>query len=156
VKLVFGPKDALAAFYTAHTDVDLGVSNFTTYLGVATDAGSLVAVVGYTDFQEQYGDIRMHIAASDARWATRTIIGQLLRYPFGQLQCQRVTAIIPARNARAQRLLRGLGFLEEGRVRRAFGDDDALVHGLLFEEARRWTARDEMPAASQAEGVRHG
>lgn len=84
------------------------------------------------------GDIQMSMAAESARWAVKGIIRGLLHYPFVQAGCHRVTTITPFRNARALKINAGLGFEQEGRVRRGFGDDDAIIMGLMREDAQRW------------------
>ncbi len=84
------------------------------------------------------GDIQMSMAADSARWARKGIIRGLLHYPFIQAGCHRITTITPLRNARAIKINRGLGFEVEGRIRRGFGDDDAIIMGLMIEDAQRW------------------
>jgi RimJ/RimL family protein N-acetyltransferase len=109
-------------------------------IGVIDDAGAPVAGAvfhGYSDLPGG-GDIQMSMAADSARWARRGVIRGLLDYPFNQAGCQRVTTLTPARNTRALRINAGLGFVREGCIRRGFGDDDAIIMGLLREDAERW------------------
>lgn len=58
------------------------------------------------------------------------------RYVFGQLGCQRCTAITRSGNAAARMALRQLGFKIEGFLREHFDDDDGVVYGLLKSEQR--------------------
>lgn len=109
-------------------------------IGVADEGGRLVAGAvyhGYTALPGG-GDIQMSMAADSAGWARRGIIRGLLSYPFDQAGCHRVTTITPLRNARALKINKGLGFEQEGRIRRGYGDDDAIIMGLLREDAGRW------------------
>lgn len=108
-------------------------------IGVA-DGDALVAGAVYHGYVPLPGggDIQVSMAADSARWARRGIVRGLLDYPFRQAGCHRVTTITPLRNARALRVNRGLGFVAEGLVRRGFGDDDAIIMGLLREDAARW------------------
>lgn len=109
-------------------------------IGVADEDGRLVAGVVYHGYTELPGggDIQMSMAADSARWACRGIIRGLLDYPFNQAGCHRVTTITPFTNRRTIKLNVGLGFEVEGRIRRGYGDDDAIIMGLLREDAHRW------------------
>lgn len=118
-----------------------------TAIGVALN-GKMVCGVVYADHQEMpFGnDIRLNIAATDPRWATKKNIGFLLGFPFNQLGCRRVTAIVARSNKRCRRFIEGIGFVPEGRIRHGFdGRQHALVYGLLKEEAARWLCREECP-----------
>lgn len=104
-------------------------------IGLERD-GELVAVVVYNFFSG--ADIAMHIAAVPGRrWMTRGLLRAAFRYPFVQLEVQRVTGYVPASNAEALRLDRHLGFVEEGRMREALpGGEDVIVLGMLRRECR--------------------
>ena len=71
----------------------------------------------------------------------------LRSYPFDQLACHRLTAITPKKARAARRFLDHFGFKREGVVRRAFGEDDAIVSGLLKAEweRSRWRDRSSAP-----------
>jgi RimJ/RimL family protein N-acetyltransferase len=109
-------------------------------IGVEDDNGVLVAGAVYHGYSELPGggDIQMSMAADSARWARKGIIRGLLHYPFVQANCHRVTTITPLANGRALKINRGLGFEVEGRLRRGYGDDDAVIMGLMREDAHRW------------------
>ena len=66
--------------------------------------------------------------------------GRIYDYPFDQLGCGRLTAVTPRRARAARRFLDAFGFKREGLVRQGFGDDDAVISGLLKREweASRW------------------
>lgn len=106
-------------------------------IGVLYDNKATAGVI-YHNYLPAYGNIEMSIAADSPKWASRRIITELLRYPFVQLGCQRVTACVAASNKQSLRLNLGLGFEIEGYVRRGFGDEDLIVMGLLREEAEKW------------------
>ncbi len=66
---------------------------------------------------------------------TPRLAHDVLRVPFNSpLDACRVTAFVDETNTRSVRLIQTLGFKEEGRIRKHFGDHDALVFGLLKEE----------------------
>jgi hypothetical protein len=113
-------------------------------LGIADAAGNLLAVMVLHSFSPVHGDCQISMAATTPRWASKATIAALLDYPFVQLGCQRITTLIPGRNFRALRFNIGLGFVQEGIARRGFGGDDAVILGLLREDAGRWlTSRSE-------------
>lgn len=108
----------------------------------------LVAVCVYHTFRKMVPDIEMTIIADTPRWATRGAIQFLLAYPFNQLGCRRVTALIGRKNKRSRRLVEGLGWKLEGTCRRAWdGKQDCMVYGMLREECR-W-----LPAEKATERV---
>jgi RimJ/RimL family protein N-acetyltransferase len=75
---------------------------------------------------------------SSPRWASRGAIRTLLRYPFVQLRCARITAVTDAHNAQARAFLRRIGFRPEGFHADALPNADALSYGLLAKDAARW------------------
>jgi len=82
-------------------------------------------------------DIVMSAAFDSPAWCTRKILKRLFSYPFVQLGCRRMTTITTVDNEAALSLDRRLGFVEEGRLRKAFpGDTDAIVLGMLREECK--------------------
>jgi RimJ/RimL family protein N-acetyltransferase len=109
-------------------------------IGVATEDGSLIGGVVFSNWQPACRSIEASFASETPRWLTRRIIGGILAYPFGQLGCQRMTAITPRKARAARRFLDAFGFKREGLVRKGFGDDDAVISGMLKREweASRW------------------
>lgn len=82
-------------------------------------------------------DMEISFAADSPRWARRGIIRGILAYPFVQCGCTRLTATIAKRNKRARRLVEGLGFKQEGCLRRGLdGRQDAILYGLQQEQCR--------------------
>jgi RimJ/RimL family protein N-acetyltransferase len=108
-----------------------------TGLGVSID-GRLAACMVLFDYDRRFGNAELAMAADDPRWATRETIARLLSWPFGQLGCRRLTTITEADNERALRLNRKLGFVREGLIRKAYGETDAIVMGLLREDLPSW------------------
>ena len=95
---------------------DLDCGNDSWCLGVWRE-GKLAAVAAFYNYR--HVDIELSFAADDPRWATRQTISWILAFPFVQLETQRVTAMVAKSNKRCRKLLRGAGFLEEGRHRHA-------------------------------------
>lgn len=103
-------------------------------IGVLSNAGELIAGVVYHNFDPFTQNIEVSCAATTGRWGNLEIFRALLRYPFGQANCNRVTAVTPRRATSTRRFLEGLGFKREGSIRRGFLSDNAIVYGLLREE----------------------
>lgn len=103
-------------------------------IGVIDAAGSLIAGVVYHGYDPDCPSIEMSFAAATAKWLTRDLICELLRYPFEGLGCRRVTACTPRRATSARRFIDRFGFKREGCVRFAFGSDHAIISGLLASE----------------------
>lgn len=118
-------------------------------IGVIDRNGHLVGGVVYHNWNRLAGNIELSFAATSPKWLTRDIVRALLRYPFDQANCRRVTGLTPRRATSARRFLDQFGFKREGCIREGFGDDHAIVSGLLRSE---WEAHP----LNQPRLVRHG
>ena len=109
--------------------------NFTTMAFFERGVG-IIAVALYQNFRGT--DIELIFAAEPgSKWAQRDLMNMVLRYPFKQLGCNRITAIIRKDNKRARYLVQRIGFKQEGKVRRADVDgEDMFIYGLLPGENR--------------------
>ncbi len=109
-------------------------------VGVASQNGRALAGVVFSNYQPKCRSIELSFAAETPRWLSRRLICEILAYPFDQLGCQRLTTITPRKARPARRFLDAFGFKREGLVRKGFGDDDAVISGLLQREwlASRW------------------
>lgn len=97
--------------------------------------GRLLAVAVY--FAHRGHDVEMGICADSPRWCRRGVLRAMFDYPFRQLGCVRVTAVVAANNARARRLVEGLGFRAEGFHRQGFAPgEDAVSYGMQRSECR--------------------
>jgi len=103
--------------------------------------GKLVAGVVYA--QKTHCNVLMHVASDGSRqWMTPEYLGFCFAYPFNHLKCERVTGFVRADNIDAQRFDEHLGFIREGRLRRACADGtDLIVYGMLREECRFLTGK---------------
>lgn len=102
------------------------------------DGAEVIAGIIYHNFIKEYKNIEMSITTTSKRWATRSVLKQILSYPFNQLGCQRVTACIRSSNEKAIRLVVGVGFRHEGTIRLGCGEEDMFVFGMLRKEAKKW------------------
>lgn len=133
MNLLFGRDSEVAAWVAtqiAHAD-DFGPC---AALGVV-DHDGIVAGCVYHNWIPSYGDCHISFAATSARWATRGMIRALLGVPFIQYGARRVTMVTPHDNVRAQRVMRGIGFVREGCLRHFYARKrHAMVYGLLAAE----------------------
>lgn len=106
-------------------------------IGLECD-GELVAGVVYQLYTGPGGSMLMHVASDGSRhWMTRAYLSACFRYPFVQMQCRRVTGLVRADNAEAQRFDEHLGFKREGLLRQGCTDGtDMIVYGMLASECR--------------------
>lgn len=105
-----------------------------TALGVVRNQ-KLVGGVIYHNYSRH--GIEVTGAFDDPRWALPQTMRALFDYPFQQLGCVRITAVIAKKNKRSRRLCEGLGFRLEGVARKGFdGKQDACIYGMLREECK--------------------
>jgi RimJ/RimL family protein N-acetyltransferase len=131
--VLFGADDMVAAFVKARIphmqDSDFG--QFTA-LGVVRD-GVLLGGVVYNNYNHH--DIHANYAFDSPKWCTRPVLRTLFAYPFGQLGCVRMTALIGRKNRHARKMILRLGFRLEGVHRKAAdGREDCVSYGLLARE----------------------
>ena len=94
-------------------------------------------IVGAFVFSEYTGhDVHMYCVSENPKIFQRRYIKQMFDYCFSIMGVQRVSALCNESNLRSRKLITGVGFKQEGRLRRYFGTEDALVYGLLKEDMR--------------------
>ena len=95
----------------------------------------LVGAVVYDNYRPDAQSINVSIALDDKRTLTRDLLKQLFHYPFEQLNCKRMVALIDTRNTPSITLCRRLGFVQEGVLRKAgFNDTDLAIFAMLRDE----------------------
>lgn len=113
----------------------------------ACEDGRLIgkALVEWVDWVRGNGFISLGIGAAEDRrkgYGSQAL-RMLLRYAFGELNLQRVTAVMPAYNEGAVRFFQKFGFVEEARRHKAIYSDaefwDIISFGLLKSE---WCEQD--------------
>ncbi len=143
MRMIFGADEYLAAWVGALMPTPHTSFAPCTAIGSEVD-GKLAGAVVYHDYQPGCRSIQMSLAAVNKRWLSKTAIKTYFWYPFEQLKCERVTVIVASKNKPSRSLAEGVGFLQEGVVRKGFGSDDAIIYGMLKDECR-WI-----------KGLRHG
>src|SRR6185437_5777029 len=117
--------------------MEIGKPN--TSIGVV-HRNELVAVAVFNNFR--LPNIEITFVTSSPRWASPGAVRAILRYPFVQLRCKRLTAIIEATNQPARAFLCRLGFKLEGIHPDVFASGAAETYGLLRKDAQRWVAEE--------------
>lgn len=143
MRLVFGQDQAVGAWVVSripHVEDVRTLGPFAA-IGVADDE-KLMAGCVFHNYAPAYGNCEISFAADTARWATRGTIRALLSVPFQQYGCRRVSLVTPHDNERAQRFIRGIGFVREGCARDFFAPKrHAVLFGLLRREFDRLFTR---------------
>ena len=131
---IYGQDNRVADFVTSHVD-DVEFLGKINTLGVEQD-GELIAGVVFENYTGS--SISMHVAALDGRnWLSKEFLFRTFAYPFLQLDCNRVTGLVRADNAKAQKFDEHIGFIKEGVLRKGATDGtDYIIYGMLKEECR--------------------
>lgn len=119
----------------------LGISDFgpAQSIGVIR-RGDIVAAAVFHHFR--FPDIEISFCTAHKHWATPQTVRGIMRYPFIQLGCKRLTAITSETNQPTQAFLCRMGFKKEGVHPDVFIDGAAISYGLLRKDAERWLAED--------------
>lgn len=107
-------------------------------IGVVSNDGQPVGCVVFTMHMPETRNIQISFASDRRNWLTRRLMTAILRYPFRQLGVQRLTALVPPSATNATQFLIKMGWRREGCIRLGFGNEDAVVWGLL-ESEWRWS-----------------
>lgn len=104
--------------------------------------GKMVAAVAFSNHQHAYRSIHVHWAlelpAGNNGSMLRGILRHAALYPFEQLNCRLVIAMIPRRERKARKVALTCGFVENGKIPQAFLSDDAVVYTMLRHRAPGW------------------
>jgi RimJ/RimL family protein N-acetyltransferase len=127
------------AVLTAWAGARLGITDFRpcTTIGIARE-GVILAAAIYNNYRPP--NIEITFVTASPHWASKRAIRAMLRYPFVQLGCKRLTAITAVLNTSARTFLLRLGFCEEGLHSEALPTGAAVSYGLLAANAARWIA----------------
>ena len=147
INLVLGNDDLVVPWVEARLPYTPRLPRPCASIGVADDE-TLVAGAVYHGLRahevrgRKASSIEISLCADQKGWGQRWVVQALLRYPFVQLECTRLNAMIRRKNKAWREKLKWLGFKEEGILRHWYADDDAVIYGMLREESARWTGVD--------------
>jgi RimJ/RimL family protein N-acetyltransferase len=138
VRLLFGHDQVVSTWVARqipHMASDFGPSSA---IGVTDESGQPMAGVVFHDYQPAYGTIQLSAAATSPRWATRRLVGAILRYPFVELGVHKVWTATQHQNERALKFNRGVGFIQEAMLYDHFGKGiHAIICRMLGKDYRR-------------------
>jgi hypothetical protein len=141
-ELVFGHDAEVAAWVIERIPhvTDLGLC---AAIGVVTRSG-LIAGVVYHDFQPACGNVQISMAATSPLWARRSVIAGLLSYPFRQLGCWSVHALVLNGSTHALKTFEHVGFSRKTVIPHAFGKRKHAVFCQMTEPqfTRRYEVQD--------------
>lgn len=151
-RLVYGA-DAVIGPWVARRIPDYHYAGAPT-IGVIRDA-RIVAGVVYENWNG------VHCTASLAAeprsgWASRRVLFGLFAYPFLQLECEAITALVAASNLRALKADLAMGFKPEAVIRFAAHDGGDLIALKMFRHECRWITRDGQGRRQRAEAAGSG
>lgn len=127
------------------------MEGFYSSLAVVRDDLKILAAVVYSDYKPP--NIDMSIAADSPYWARKEMIVGLLSYPFYQLRCTRVTALVNKANKRSRKMIEHVGFRLEGVHPECAADGSTVMsYGLLRKNfEREWlNGKADSPSANAA------
>lgn len=104
------------------------------------DGNYILGVVVMDRFSKYACEI--NIASDAPRFFTKSFIKLVFSYLFEKCGIIRVTALAKEHNKRSIKLIKGVGFIEEARLKLGFGDQDAFVFRMLKDECR-WIKGDK-------------
>lgn len=108
-----------------------------TAIGLVDTDGNIKTVVAYNMYDEKHGIIAMHIFSDTPLYLRPQYMREFFRYPFDQLGCVRITALVPADQPETVKLNEKIGFKVEGVARKGFRrSTDAVIMGMLRDECR--------------------
>ncbi len=136
IRIIIHDKHRVAEWAKPKLDGDITWRNFQAF-GFELD-GDLIGAVVFTEYTGN--DIHASVASTNPRWWHRRYIKMLYEYAFEQCGCSRISALVNETNAKSIKLVQGLGFQEEGRLRRYFNPQDGIVFGQLRSECK-WLKR---------------
>lgn len=98
--------------------------------------GVLIGGCLYSDYRPCPGGGNVVMwACGKTGWISRRVIAAMFSHPFVTLNCHRVTVMIRRGNKASRKLVEGLGFVQEGKIRRGYNTrEDTIIFGLLRDE----------------------
>lgn len=98
--------------------------------------GGIMAVIGFYNFSKYSCDLA--VACVNPKACSKAFLDVCFHYVFNTAKKARATCIASEDNKRSLKLIRGLGFSEEGRLKNMFGDKDGIIFGMTSSQ-NRWS-----------------
>lgn len=133
MKIVWEQKPEYLEFANKLLNVNF-LSKDVTWLASVDDGDNILGVVVYSRFSRK--NCEMSVAAASPKFLNKRALKAFFGYPFYQLGCNRVTAVVETTNRHALEFDKRLGFRVEGLLQRWFENSDGIIMGLLKEECK--------------------
>ena len=105
-----------------------GFPDGTRGIGIEDESGRILGVVCFHSYEPWNRTIEVSAVAEDARWLmARGAWATMFDYAYEGCGVDKIWSRTPAKNARALRFLKALGFEREAVLPRQFGDDAAVI-----------------------------
>lgn len=123
-RLLFGHDKTVAEFVAERLPNERPAFGPLAAIGVIDAQGCLIAGAVYHGFQERYGTLEFSGAAISPLAFSPGIVRAVLSFPFETLAgINKVWAQTSLKNLRSQRLLKGVGFVQEAILNSEYGAD---------------------------------
>ena len=107
-------------------------------LGVLNEAGELVAGVIFNEYWPTFGTMQVHLAADTPKWATRSVIKEILGYAFKEAGVNKVWGATPHTLERVLRFNHGIGFTREGILSHHYGAQHAVITRMFAKDYKKF------------------
>lgn len=146
--VLFGADDLVADFVRERLGAHTRFVDGYTALGVVRGGQFCGGVVYHNYCALPFGSVvEVSFAFDDPRWASRQVLETICTYPFLNLDCSRVTAIVAKSNQRSRTVVEKIGFTREGSHPKGMdGKEAAISYGLLRENCIWIKPRSEWAA----------
>lgn len=94
---------------------------------ILTDDNDLVAGIVFDEYQPEYKTIQIHFAQEKPVMNNKSIMKDMLDYPFNKLGVQKVWFATPHKNEKLIGIAKNYGFTQEAVLARHFGDHHAVI-----------------------------
>lgn len=101
-------------------------------VAILDDSDQIRGAVVFND----YADSNIEMTCVGRNWLTPQVAHDLARYCFDTLKCHRVTMRTRKSKRDVRAMILRLGAKQEGTLRRWYGNEDAIIYGLLKDECR--------------------
>lgn len=136
MKIITEPKELIGRYVAQKQGQTEDWKNFVA-IGLLNSNDELIAGVVFDGYS--HPNICMHISAERL---SKNFMDAIVRYPFEQLQCKRITGTILKSNKKSRRFANHMGFKLEGIMRDAHKDGDVCIYGLMKKDAKKWMRQE--------------
>jgi RimJ/RimL family protein N-acetyltransferase len=142
--VLFGADEFVGTYVQAKLGSEAKFAGGYSALGVVRRGVFIGGVVYHNFLQMPFGNaVEVSFAFDDPSWALPQTMRTICSYPYLQLSCVRVTAIVAKGNKRSRQMVEWIGFKREGVHPKGIdGKQTAISYGMLREDCRWIKERD--------------